>query len=304
MALCGCNDDNATKRFRGGRSRCRGPTAAFVRDLRLGQRIPGTSLQADVYGITPDPLAGLPADRRQARLGGWSADANTIAVSAADEQVDKLGFLSEGGAIASWPGLGRPHAFAPQIQADGTIRYQDNGLGEDIISRYMSYDPSTTKSRVLYRDKANLEIAAAGPRDGFLIVDHDVAGVDTVIAVDSKGKRTAYPIAPRIESPEFGNGFIAVAVYGSPDVDAGATSTALVDLKTGKVRLVEGWAELGWTPDRTKLLVTRTGGDAQTPVSELAVLDPARPNEAPQVLGSVPVRELFMASWVDQNQPA
>ena len=92
-----------------------------------------------------------------------------------------------------------------------------------------------------------------------------------------------------------------MAVYGSPDVDAGATSAALVDLKTGRVRIVDGWAELGWTPDRTKLLVTRTGGDPQSPVSELAVLDPRNPDEAPQVLGSVPVRELFMASWVDRG---
>ncbi len=302
MALCGCNDDNATSASAAAEVDAGAPPLHSFDIYALGSDT-GNELQADVYGITLDPLRvyRLTADKRVSWL---SADADTIALSAADEQVDKLGFLSEGGAIAPWPGLGRPHAFAPEIQADGTIRYQDNGLGEDIISRYMSYDPSTSKSRVLYRDKANLEIAAAGPRDGFLIVHHNLAGVDAVIAVDAEGKRTAYPIAPRIESPAFGKGFIAVAVYGSSDVDAGATSTALVDLKSGKVRLIEGWAELGWTPDRTKLLVTRTGGDAQSPVSELAVLDPARPNEAPQVLGSVPVRELFMASWVDQNQSA
>jgi hypothetical protein len=260
----------------------------------------GDELQADVYGITLNPLRAyrLTADKRVSWL---SASADTIAVSAADEQLDKLAFLTDGGEMAPWPGLGRPHAFAPEIQDDGTIRYQDNGLGKDIISRYMSYDPATKKSRVLFRDNANLEIAAAGPNNGFLIVNHDLKGDDSVIAIDAQGKRTTYPIAARIESPEFGNRFIAVGVYGSPDIDAGTTGTALVDLNTRKVRIVDGWSELGWTPDRSKLLVTRVLGDAAHPGSELAVLDPSRPDSAPQVLGNVPVSELFMASWVDRS---
>lgn len=256
----------------------------------------GNELSADVYGISLNPLRSyrLTADKRVSWL---SASADAIAVSAADEQIDKLAFLSDGGQMVPWPGLGRPHAFAPEIQADGTIRYQDSGLGEAIISRYMSYDPDSERSRVLYRDEADIEIAAKGPGETFLVVDHDLKRIDRVLVRNRDGKQTAYPVAEAIGSPEFGKSFISVPVYGASDPDAPANGVGLINVKTGEVRVVEGWAELGWTPDRTKILVGRGGPDS----TELAVLDPNLPDQEPEILGTVPIKELYMASWVDRT---
>lgn len=256
----------------------------------------GNELFADIYGITLNPLRAfrLTAEKRVSWL---SASADTIAVAAADQQADKLALVADGGVMAPWPGLGRPHAFAPEIQPDGTIRYQDSGLGEKIISRYMSYDPVTERSRVLYRDEANIEIAAKGPDGTFLVVDHDLKRIDRVLVRDMDGKETAYPVAEAIGSPELGKSFISVPVYGASDPAAPANGVGLINLKTGKVRVVDGWAELGWTPDRTKILVGRGGPDS----TELAVLDPNRPDQEPEILGAVPIKELYMASWVDRS---
>lgn len=56
----------------------------------------GNDLFADVYGISLNPLRSyrLTADKRVSWL---SASADAIAVAAADEQIDKLAFLSDGG---------------------------------------------------------------------------------------------------------------------------------------------------------------------------------------------------------------
>lgn len=84
----------------------------------------GNVLFADVYGITLNPLRAyrITTDKR---ISALSADPDTVVVAAADEQIDKLAMVAEGGNLAPVPGLGRPHAFSPEIQPDGRIRHED-----------------------------------------------------------------------------------------------------------------------------------------------------------------------------------
>jgi hypothetical protein len=258
----------------------------------------GNVLFSDLYGIALNPLRAyrLSADKRVSWI---TANASAVAVAAADEQVDKLGLVQPGGGIAEIPGLGRPHAYSPEFQPDGTMRYEDLGTGDAIVHRYMSYDPETQKTTVLFKTKDDTaSIAAAGPDGGFLSVVQAPNRDDQILVMDFDGKKRAITIAPQIGSPVSGKGFIVSSVYRhGPDVPA--TDTAVVNPRTGKVRLIEGWAMLGISPDRTRFLAVRhSGGDA-----ELAVVDPANPGQ-PEILGTIPGLTLFMASWVDRSASA
>lgn len=259
----------------------------------------GSELRADVYGITLSPLRAYRLTAIE-RVSWLSAGQDTVVVAAGDEQIDKLGLIAGDGAIAPIPGLGRPAAYSPEIQADGTIRYEDSGPGEAIISRYMSYDPTTRKSRVLYSTKnGDLNIVAAAPDRGFLAVVQADEIDDQVLLMQTDGTRKAFTIAPRISSPASGKSLISVGVYGSPDIDAPVTDTALLNPQTGKVRVIEGWAPLSWTPDGTKLLVVRAA-DSRLPDAELAVLDPTDPQN-PQILGTIAGLTFFQADWVARD---
>jgi hypothetical protein len=66
--------------------------------------------------------------------------------------------------------------------------------------------------------------------------------------------------------------------------------------------MVEGWSELGWSPDGTKLLVVRAA-PARLPDAEFAVLDPNEPDQ-PQVLGTIPGITFYAATWIDRSGTA
>lgn len=258
----------------------------------------GNELQADVYGLTLNPLRAfrLTTDKRVSWL---SADENTVVVAAADEQIDKLGYLLEGGSIGPLADLGRLVAYSPEIQSDGTIRYQDDGAGDASINRYMAYDPEAGRTRVLYRTTKDLNVVAAMPGGKFLEVIHRDSAVDQVAVVSLQGGRRIFPVADRIASPIAGKTLVAVAAFTAADVNLPADATVILDPRTGRVRTVEGWAPLTWTPDGTKLLVVRAG-ETRRPDAELAVLDPGSPDR-PEILGTIPGLTFFQADWVPRD---
>lgn len=255
-------------------------------------------LQADVYGLTVNPLRAvrLTTDKRVSWI---SADEDTVVLAAADEQIDKLGYLLDGGAIGPLGDLGRLVAYSPELQPDGTIRYQDDGAGKASISRYMAYDPRTDRARVLFKSTKDLNVVAAMPGRKFLEVIHRDTAVDQVAVTTLRGGRRVFPIADRIASPIAGKKLVAVAAFTAADVNLPADATVILDPLTGKVGTVNGWAPLSWTPDGTKLLVVRAG-ETRLPDAELAVLDPADPTK-PEILGTIPGLTFFQAEWVARD---
>lgn len=255
----------------------------------------GNILEADLYGISLNPLRAHRVTEGK-RISWISADSDTVVVAAGDQQIDKLGYIQEDGQIGPIPGLGRPAAYSPVIQPDGTIRYEDDGPGDDVITRYMSYDPDTSRTTVLFRTTRDMNLVGTSPEGRFLEVIHNDAGPDAVALVSKSGDRRVFTVGKRIEGPIPGKDLIAIGSLGSPDPNAPATATIILDPTNGKTRSVDGWAPLTWTPDGTKLLVVRAG-ETRLPDAELAVLDPAEANN-PQILGTIPGLTFFQADWV------
>lgn len=259
----------------------------------------GNILFADIYGITLNPFRAyrLTVDKR---ISSISANRDTVVVAAGDEQIDKLAQVAEGGSLVPIPGLGRPNAFTPQAMADGTIRFRDQGPGQKILNRYMSFDPATGRAKVLHSSKKDFgQGVRATPFGLFTSMVRPEGSAASVVLIARDGAKTKFAIAPRLGTAESGRALIAVDLYGSPDVNAPATDTVLLNPKTGKKTTVEGWAALAWSPDGTKLLVVRAA-DTRLPDAELAVLDPANPDQ-PEILGTIPGVTFFQASWVDRS---
>ncbi|WP_344607152.1 hypothetical protein [Sporichthya brevicatena] len=295
IALSGCGGDNQeTGATAAGDARP--PLHGF--DIYAVGSADGNIVQADVYGITLSPLRAhrLTSARR---ISWLSADRGVVVVAAGDEQIDKLALLGVDGVLAPIPGLGRPAGYAPQVQPDGRIQFQDDGAGDEVLYRYVSFDPNSGKTSVLYRSSKPFQIVAAGPKGTFVEVLRDPEGVDRVALLSPSGRRQAFPIAERIGSPKLGKAFIATGVYGSTAPGAPASSLVLLDLGSEKTEVIDGWAPLTWTPDGTKLLVVRAG-EARLPDAELAVLDPKDPKN-PQVLGTIPGLTFFQADWVARD---
>lgn len=259
----------------------------------------GNVLFADIYGITLNPLGAqrLTVDKR---ISSVSAAGDSVVVAAGDEQIDKLALVAEGGALVPIPGLGRPNAFTPQVMADGTIRFRDQGPGEEAQNRYVSYDPATGRSKVLYESKKGFgDGVRATPFGLFTSMARPDDGDASVVLVARDGSKRRFAVAPRLGTAESGKSLLAIDVFGSGEAGAPPTDTVLLDPKTGEKTTVEGWAPLAWSPDGEKLLVVRAA-DTRLPDAELAVLDPANP-DAPEILGTIPGLTFFQASWVDRT---
>lgn len=267
-------------------------------DIYLIGSADGNVLFADVYGVVLEPFRSyrLTADKR---ISAISANRKTVALAAGDEQIDKLGMLVAGGEIAPIPGLGRPHAFSPEFQPDGTLRFSDLGPGEEIVNRYVSYDLETQKTTVLFKSKDEIEIDSAATGGGFFVVDRTQGRDSRLVLTSFKGAARPFSIAPSIGGAISGKRLVAVPVYSSADPDDPATDTAVLNPKNDSVETIKGWAPLGWAPDGTRLLVVRTGMPALLD-SELAVIDPANPDQ-PQILGTIPGLTVYGASWVERR---
>lgn len=265
-------------------------------DLYAMGNAEGNILFADLYGITFNPLTvhQITTDKRISTL---SASRDTIAVAAGDEQIDKLALVQEGGVLLPLPGLGRPHAFSPEIRPNGRIRFDDSGPEDDkeIWGRYREYDPQTQRTRTLFESAREINPAGAVPGGLFLELIHRDDANDQVAVVQRDGERQTYTIAPRIGGAVIGARYVAVGVYPSGDPAAEPTDTVLLNLSTAKTVRVAGWSALAWSPDGNRLLVMRPSADRRD--TELATLDPRRP-QAVQPVGLVPGVALYGAAWV------
>lgn len=256
---------------------------------------------ADVYGITLNPLRAYRVTT-QKRISYVSANADMVVVAAADQGVDMLGRLDPDGQILDIPGLGRPHAFSPAIQPDGTIRY-DDAEGEGAKNaRYLSWNPGTKKSRVLFREASSvLSSVVAGPGGAFAYTESIRDAINKLVVVRESGKARSFATADTTGFNYWGKTLIAVMVLPPNDGFAPAIATILIDPASDRTTEVPGWSPIAWSPDGTRLLVQRTGGGAGAP-SELALLDPDNPT-APRSLGTIPHLTVYQGSWIRGDGP-
>ncbi len=264
-------------------------------DLYVAASADGDVLSADLYGITFDPLTvhRITTDKRISNL---AADRSTVVVVAADEQLDKLALVTEGGELVPLPGVGRPHGFSPEVRPNGRIRFEDDGPDDDrrVLGRLLEYDPQTERTRVLFSSRREINLAGT-LSGGFLeLVHRDNA--DDQVAIVGDGARRVFRIAPRIGDALVGTGYVAARVYPVDDPTAEPTDTSLLDTMTGKAVVLRGWSPLAWSPDGTRLLVKRrpAAGEMET---ELGLLDVRRPKDVTQV-GVVPALVLYSGAWV------
>lgn len=295
MTLAGCGDGGETAE-----SASQIPAAADSGvtgfDLYVAASEEGRIQFADVYGITLQPLRAyrITTDKR---ISAISASADKVVVAAADEQIDQLGELSADGLIRPIPGLGRPHAFNPQVLPSGNIRFLDaNGEGEN-PNRFLEWDPNTSRQKVLRSvgESTYLDFGTGPEGVTFQLLEGNTKRPQ--IKIFGSKKTTTYPLPAESGSARWGKDQIAVQLR----METGAAfptpvGALILNPDTGKQVTVNGWSPIGWSPDGAKLFVQRTGGAAGAP-SELGVLDSTDPQSV-RSLGSIPYLEIYGGSWV------
>jgi len=257
----------------------------------------GNPLFADVYGLTLSPfhVERLTSGKR---ISTMDANAEHLVVAAADSDVgDRLGYVSDGGAITDIPGLGRPEAFTPKFAANGDLVFSDvtrNGSGQVVDSRSFRFDLGTHRKTLLMQAK---DIGGAIPLSdgrfaylnghGQLLIEKGHATVKTIRIPDTTQQLMAHNQLAALEQVGQGSNF------GDKPTD-----TVLLDLKTGRQHTVPGWQPICWNPDGTKLLVRRTSDNTD---SELALLDPNHPDATPAPLGRIPHLMIYRGAWVARH---
>lgn len=259
----------------------------------------GNRLLADIYGIKLEPF-GVERLTVNKRISAMSAGPEAVVVAAADQQVDKLGQVADGGEIVAIPGLGRPLAFSPVLEPDGRIRYQDVRYpGERTVYRELVWDPIKATSRVTTRTDDNLGVREPGPAGRYLRLTYPLDGPPTVSVGAGERERAVYragseDIATVMWSRSgSGRRLIAIGLALTGVNFRPPSSTLFLDPDSGTMRRVQGWGALDWSPDGNELLVVKVENGAST----LALMDPNSP-EDPRVLGTVPELAIFQAEWV------
>jgi hypothetical protein len=248
----------------------------------------------DLFGMTFQPLRRyrLTTDKS---IDSVAASGDAVIVSAADQQVDQLGQLGPGGQILPIPGLGRPHAFGPEIRPDGVIRYEDAEGDEPYDGRFIEWNPRTKSQKVLRVAKGGFGSPSTLPGDLLLYSGQTRANAGRILIVGPGNASKLYQIAQRIGQAAIGPKLLAIDVE-DPKIDYVTVGLVLFDPKTGKQDRVDGWSPVAWSPDGTKLLVERLGAPAGV-ASELALLNPADATH-PRLIGTVPHLAMYQGSWL------
>ncbi|MGQ0468107.1 MAG: hypothetical protein ACT4QG_22665 [Sporichthyaceae bacterium] len=256
-------------------------------------------LFADVYAITMNPLAvhRLTAGKRVSTM---DATTDRVVVAAADGDVDRLGYVADGGQIVDIPGLGRPPGYRPRHD-EGRILYSDfvlSGSKKTEINRFFSFDPATGKRTTLLSSRKDLfgPLPLPGKLVGYATEER---GAPRLLIKDGKREVRSFDLSADTGDLFAGKRWLAVKLR--KDVggfDSQSVGLDLLDPKTGETRHVDGWQPITWTPDGTRLLARRVGS---TTDSELALLDPDRLQTAPETLGTIPNLAIYSGAWVERS---
>ncbi|GAA0609440.1 hypothetical protein GCM10009547_09400 [Sporichthya brevicatena] len=249
-------------------------------------------LFADVYGLRFDPLI---AERITTvrRISTLSADDEHVAVAAADGDADRLALVEGDGSLVPVPGLGRPYAFAPVLH-DGVLHYEAPEVDTD-ARRFLAFDLAKRKRTVVGRSTT---LAAPYPlASGAVLYNRvqDVVGAPTTVVLKStNGKARELSFGVRV----YGGGVGAEWTSGTinaADNRFGDKPEALIllNLKTGKTKRIDGFQDVCWSPDGTRLLARRVGDPRSSP---LVLIDPES-QEVTEV-GTVPGLAIYSGTWV------
>lgn len=257
-------------------------------------------LFADVYGLDLEPLTPHRLTSGK-RISTMDANAEHIVVAAADGDVDRLGYVVDGGEIGPIPGLDRPYAFSPTFEADGDILYSDyleRTPGQPGVNRFFEWDPPTgTRKLVLKTPSDDVFGPIAGPAGQRAIFGRP-GKPNVILLPDPQGKERSIPVPAEASSFVWGERWLALFL-SVDDKQYGflPTDTILLDPESGERKRIPGWEPLVWTPDGTRLLVRKT---AYPTASELALLDPDNPDDLEPV-GALPNFTIYAAAWVDRS---
>lgn len=257
-------------------------------------------LFADVYAITMGPLTThrLTAGKRVSTM---DATGDHIVVAAADGDVDRLGYVANGGGIVDIPGLGRPPGFRPRNDG-GRILFSDfvlTGQKKIEVNRYFSFDPQTRKRTTLLTSRTDFygPLPLSGELHGYGVEDKRAP---RLLVKDGKRTVRSFPISSHTGDLFAGKQWLAVDLINDiGGFDLPSVGLDLLDPKTGETHHVDGWQPITWTPDGTELLVRRAGPGTD---SELGLLDPSRPQAAPRPLGTIPHLVIYSGAWVQRGQ--
>lgn len=255
-------------------------------------------LFADVYGISLEPL-GAHRLTSGKRISSMDANADDIAVAAADGDIDRLGYVQGDGAIGPIPGLGRPYAHTPIFDRDGSIFYEDEvGSLDDPVFRYVDWDPRSGKKLVILKTRRDdLFGPIRGPDGRLTYIGGDDRDAE-LLFMDREGDRESLQLPTGSVNFFWGARWLALTL-NAPDSRFGdkPTDLVLLDPDSGERKRVPGLQPITWTPDGSRLLVRTTGDPVN---SELALLDPARPDTV-EALGTIPDLVIYNGAWVERN---
>lgn len=257
-------------------------------------------LFADIYGLDLEPLTPHRLTSGK-RISTMDANAEHIVVAAADGDIDRLGYLLDGGEIGPIPGLGRPYAFSPTFETDGSILYSDyteREPGDAGINRFFDWDPQTGKRKLLIKTPSDDVYGPVTGPMGQRAVLGQPGRPNVIVIEDADGGKRSIRVPEDTGGLIWGARWIALG-FSVEDQKFGVLPTDLVllDPESGERKRVDGWEPLTWTPDGTRLLVRKT---ADPTTSELALLDPNNPDDLEPV-GTLPNFTIYGAAWVDRS---
>ncbi|MGQ0464317.1 MAG: hypothetical protein ACT4QG_03240 [Sporichthyaceae bacterium] len=256
----------------------------------------GQENSADLYGLRFNPLRvfRITTDKRVSTM---AASTEQVVVAAADEQIDRLGVVAPDGSIGPVPGLGRPHAFSPEVLPNEVIRFEDSeGTGTN-EARYLEWNPAASKQSVVRTAPAGSYGGFGSGLEGTIYrAFDDSTGQRKVTLLGGERERT-FALPPLAGAVRWGKTFLAVTVREPNSAGPPAlVGFLLLDPKSGKRITVDGWSPVSWSPEGTALWVVRTGGAAEQP-TELGVLEESNPT-AVRSIGTIPYLGIYGGSWV------
>jgi hypothetical protein len=268
-------------------------------DLFMAGTGTGDPAETQLYGLhfSPFSIDRLSTDNR---TRAFAADATHLLATFADGQVNKLAQVTSTGELAPIPGLGEPDALYPMLR-DGVLYYgAADGDSTADPYRYHAWDLAGQHQTSLFSYGAGEYPKPAG--DGrFALTRGNADGTDDLVVRDAKGQVARYPLHKKVGAVRVGQDYVAATT------EAGGKSLPdgliLVNLTTGKTTKVPTELVLGWSPDGTRLLTVQLAIAADdTQVSRLALVDPAKPDAPPQVVGTIPF-PVYEGVWV-RGEPA
>lgn len=256
-------------------------------------------LFADVYAVrfSPFTVDRITTDKRISSLG---ADADHVAVAAADTDVDRLALVNGDGTLTPVPGLGRPFAYNPHV-ADGVMFYEDiKGPEDNEINRYFRWNLAKQTKTTLFRSKEEFAGITPFSNRSFVFAGKTGQGTgeDAIVVRNRSGELTRYRVGGDSGSMSVGKNQVATNLLADGDgFNVGAESIVLITLANGKRTVVPGLQAICWTPDGTRLLARRTTSPT---TSELVLLDPAKPDQLTEI-GTAPNLVIYGGTWVRNN---